>query len=146
MGGQNCKIITFSAPVLTYEQMSLLIQQSGLSNREIEQLFKKFNENNPDYLLDVYEFKCFYRSLRTEPYRNLDEIIQYIFAAFNKNIDEKLTFDEFVIAYAITSRGEGDWKKKLEYCFLVYDTDKNGYLSISEIQRIVPAICVLLGK
>jgi Ca2+-binding EF-hand superfamily protein len=46
-----------------------------------------------------------------------------------------LTFNEFLIGYAITSKG--DLKQKLEYAFELYDADNNGVLTPNEINEVV---------
>jgi hypothetical protein len=45
----------------------------------INDLFKKFNQDNPDGNLDKAEFMKLYPTLRTEPIQNLDEITNMIF-------------------------------------------------------------------
>ncbi len=46
-----------------------------------------------------------------------------------------MTFNEFLIGYAITSKG--DLKQKLEYAFELYDADNNGILTANEINEVV---------
>ncbi len=55
--------------------------------------------------------------------------------AFDRDNNGFLTFNEFLIGYAITSKG--DLKQKLEYAFEMYDADNNGILSRKEIKEVV---------
>ena len=43
----------------------------------------------------------------------------------------------------MTSRG--DVKKKLDYAFALYDSDKNGYLDMREVKGVLFAMLDLLG-
>jgi Ca2+-binding EF-hand superfamily protein len=53
-----------------------------------------------------------------------------------------LTFNEFLIGYAITSKG--DLKQKLEYAFELYDADNNGFLTPNEVKEVVGGMLDLL--
>ncbi len=55
--------------------------------------------------------------------------------AFDSDNNGFLTFNEFLIGYAITSKG--DLKQKLEYAFELYDADNNGVLTSNEINEVV---------
>ena len=47
------------------------------------------------------------------------------------------------MAFALTSRG--DPRKKLEYAFDLYDSDKSGTLNSSEIREVLVGMLDLLG-
>ncbi len=53
-----------------------------------------------------------------------------------------MTFNEFLIGYAITSKG--DLKQKLEYAFELYDADNNGFLTPNEVKEVVGGMLDLL--
>ena len=54
-----------------------------------------------------------------------------------------MTFNEFLIGYAITSKG--DLQQKLVYAFELYDADNNGYLTSNELQEVLTGMLDLLG-
>ena len=54
-----------------------------------------------------------------------------------------MTFNEFLIGYAITSKG--DLQQKLVYAFELYDADNNGYLTSNEVQEVIGGMLDLLG-
>jgi Ca2+-binding EF-hand superfamily protein len=103
---------------LTKKDYDFLVQQTGLQKPEIKAVFDKFNANNPDGKLDKKEFVRLYDELRPEPPEVLDEISEYVFRAFDSDHNGFISFNEFMVAYAMTSRG--DPTKKLNYAFDVY--------------------------
>jgi Ca2+-binding EF-hand superfamily protein len=62
--------------------------------------------NNPDGQLDKAEFVRLYTKLKSEPADKLDEIALHVFNAFDKDNNGKISFTEFMVAYALTSRGK----------------------------------------
>ena len=61
--------------------------------------------NNPDGKLDKNEFIRLYDKLRPEAPELLDEISIYIFRAFDSDHNGFISFNEFMIAYSLTSKG-----------------------------------------
>lgn len=120
-----------------------LTSQTGLSKSEIKEIFDLFMRNNPNAQLDKNEFIKLYSSLRPENPENLDEISAFIFRAFDTDHNGYITFNEFMLGFALTSRG--DIKKKLEYAFMLYDADQNGYLDNNEIKEVIIGMLDLLG-
>ena len=60
------------------------------------------------------------------------------FLAFDDDNNGFLTFNEFLIGYAVTSKG--DLGPKLQYAFELYDADNNGYLTPNEVQEVLGMI------
>ena len=98
-GGKN------KAPELSRKDLDFLSKQTGLPKEQIKAIFDKFIANNPDGKLDKKEFVRLYDELRAESADVLDEISVYIFEAFDKDNNGSISFNEFMIAYALTSRG-----------------------------------------
>ena len=88
--------------VIDYE---FLEGQTGLLRSDIKSLFDKFNTNNPDGKLNRKEFVQLYAALRPEPPDILDEISEHVFRCFDSDHNGSISFNEFLIAYALTSRG-----------------------------------------
>ena len=101
----NKKTKAPKAPELTKKDYDFLTKQTGLPKEEVKKIFDKFNANNPDGKLDKKEFVRLYDELRSEPPEVLDEISVYVFDAFDKDNNGSITFNEFMVAYALTSRG-----------------------------------------
>jgi Ca2+-binding EF-hand superfamily protein len=120
---------------LNKKDYDYLTQQTGLSKDDIKGILQQFVANNPDGELDMAEFVNLYMKLRPEKPETLDEISKLVFRAFDADNNGRITFCEFLIAYALTSRS--DEKKKLEYAFELYDGDNNGYLDRKELKIVI---------
>ncbi len=136
-------IITKPPPELTQTDIDFLTYATNLSKSEIQNIYDNFIKNNPDAQLDQNEFVRFYNELRPEPIELLDEISTFVFRAFDTDLNGTINFNEFLIAYAITSRG--DLKKRLEYAFACYDADNSGYLDYDELKAVLGGMLDLLG-
>lgn len=130
-------------PKPTTNDLDFLASTSGLGKEEVEDLFAKFSAKNPDGKLDKVEFVRLYTSLRPEKPERLDEISVHIFRAFDRNGDNSITFSEFLVAYALTTKG--DLRKKLEYAFDMYDSDRNQTLDYAEVFAVITGMLDLLG-
>jgi len=145
-GGKGPKPAKAKVPVkkdLSKKDYEFLEKQTGLNKQEIQKIYVQFIENNPDGQLDRQEFVRLYDKLRSEPPQLLDEISVQIFNCFDKDRNGKISFDEFMVAYALTSRG--DVAQKLDYAFHLYDTDGNGYLDSQEVKEVLVSMLDLLG-
>jgi Ca2+-binding EF-hand superfamily protein len=103
MGNKGAK--KTASATLSKKDLDFLIKQTGLPKENIQAVFTKFSANNPDHVLDRKEFVRLYDELRPESADVLDEISVYIFDAFDKDNNGTISFNEFLIAYALTSRG-----------------------------------------
>ena len=142
MGGKGSK--TKGKPVVLKDKdIKFLSQQTGLDTATIKSVYDKFMASNPDGQLDRNEFVRLYDELRAESRDKLDEISQFVFAVFDQDRSGTINFNEFLVAFALTSRG--DPNKKLEYAFDVYDVDDNGYMDRAELRTVLTAMLDLLG-
>jgi Ca2+-binding EF-hand superfamily protein len=64
---------------LTKKDYQALMKATGLTEKEIKDIFDKFMTNNADGTLDKAEFARLYQILRKEPANNLDEITDFVF-------------------------------------------------------------------
>lgn len=134
----------------------------GLSSHEIVGWHEKFFRANPDGRLDRLEFRKFYRLLRNEAPERLNDMCDHIFRAFDVDGNGYVEFGEFLLGFAICSRG--DLRSRLDYAFQCYDIDSNGYLTegrethmktksikstnsfdLDEIEPVLRAMYTLLG-
>jgi Ca2+-binding EF-hand superfamily protein len=144
MGAKGSKSSTKGKPpVLKESDIKFLTNQTGLDKTAIKSLFEKFMKNNPDGQLDRKEFVRLYTEIRPEAPERLDEISEFVFKVFDADKSGSIDFNEFLVAYALTSRG--DLKKKLEYAFALYDSDNNGYLDRDELRTVLAGMLDLLG-
>jgi len=128
---------------LNKKDIEILTKNTGLTKEQIQGHFKAFLANNPDGKLDRAEFSKLYPQFRGEAVANLDEIANFIFTGFDSDNNGFLTFNEFLIGYVLTSKG--DLTTKLTYAFELYDADNNGYLTAAEVKQVITGMLDLLG-
>ena len=130
-------------PKLSSKDLKFLMKQTGMSKEDVSEVFTAFVENNPDAVLSKHEFCVLYDKLRPETAEQIDEIAGYVFECFDANDNGTINFNEFMIAYAMTSRG--DYEDKLNYAFDLYDIDENGSLNRQELRAILECMIDMLG-
>jgi Ca2+-binding EF-hand superfamily protein len=99
----------------------------GLTPDEIHIWHGRFFRNNPDGRLDRLEFRKLFYLLRQESPERLDDICGHVFRAFDVDGNGYVEFGEFLLGFAICSRG--DLRSRLDYAFECYDLDSNGYIT-----------------
>ncbi|CAF1471184.1 unnamed protein product [Adineta ricciae] len=128
---------------MSERDIAFLCSQTGFTPDEITRWHKKFFHDNPDGRLDRNEFRKFYPLLRNETPERLSDICDHIFRAFDVDGNGYVEFGEFLLGFAISSRG--DLRSRLNYAFECYDIDSNGYLTEDEIEPVIRAMYTLLG-
>lgn len=99
---------------LTDKDYEFLSSQTRLSKNEIKDILDNFRTKSP-LGLDKQEFVNLYGYLRPEAAETLEKISHFAFRCFDKDHNAYISFGEFLISYAITTRG--DLAQKLEYAF-----------------------------
>ena len=107
--------------ILTEEQIS-----------EYKQTFELLDRENKGSL-NREEFKILLRSLGQYP---TDDEIQEMISQYDKNNDNKITFDEFLslMARQIQASEEFD---KVEEAFKLMDLDKDGFITKTELRQMM---------
>jgi len=107
----------------------------GFTADEVVSWHKKFFDNNPNGRLDLDNFKKFYCHLQSEPIERLGDMCEHIFRAFDVDGNGVVEFGEFLLGFAICSRG--DLRARLDYAFSCYDIGSNGYITESRVQMLI---------
>ncbi|GLJ13330.1 hypothetical protein SUGI_0210330 [Cryptomeria japonica] len=110
---------------------------------ETRRMFDTLDENG-DGKLSLHEITCFLNKLGIHL---TEEELKCLVMAASHSEDSSLTFDEFVELYqsvldessssTSTSSNEGSQDLCLMEAFKVYNLDEDGYISSSEIQRVL---------
>ncbi|CAF3447431.1 unnamed protein product [Rotaria socialis] len=129
--------------VLSERDIKFLCSQTGLPENEIRTWHEKFFHDNPDGRLDRDEFRKIFRILRQESPDSLDNICDHVFRAFDVDGNGFVEFGEFLLGFAICSRG--DLRSRLDYAFECYDLDSNGFITEDEIEPVLRGMYTLLG-
>ncbi|KAF0291314.1 Frequenin-1 [Amphibalanus amphitrite] len=134
MGKKNSK--------LKPETVETLMTMTYFSEKEIRQWHKGFLKDCPDGLLTEQGFINIYKQFF--PQGDPTRFATLVFRVFDENKDGSITFEEFIRALSITSRGSLD--EKLHWAFRLYDVDNDGFITRAEMYNIVEAICQMVGQ
>lgn len=102
------------------------------SEAEITQWYDNFQKQCPSGRITPAEFESIYA--RFFPESDAKSYAQHVFRSFDTNADGTLDFREYIVALHMTSSGR--MTLKLEWAFSLFDVDKNGYISKSEVHEI----------
>lgn len=125
---------------LTERDYNFISYQTGRDKAEIQEIFAQFLQTHPDGRMNKNEYCQLYQSLRQDSAEKLLVIFENIFRALDIENPEAdlISMKEFLITFCLTSLG--DFKKKLEYAFEVYDLNSDGALEIDEAKEAIYGI------
>ncbi|KAM9823745.1 recoverin-like [Neosynchiropus ocellatus] len=109
---------------------------------ELVQWYENFQRQCPTGQISQEEFQTIYTKFFPESDANT--YAQHAFRSFDTNEDGTLDFKEYIVALHMTSTGTAT--RKLEWAFALFDVDKNGYITKSEVKEICTAIFKLIPK
>uniref|UniRef100_A0A146ZWD6 Recoverin n=1 Tax=Fundulus heteroclitus TaxID=8078 RepID=A0A146ZWD6_FUNHE len=109
---------------------------------EIVQWYENFKKQCPTGRISKEEFQNIYRKFF--PDSDANTYAQHVFRSFDTNDDGTLDFKEYIIALHMTATGKTT--SKLEWAFSLFDVDKNGYITKSEVTEICTSIFKLIPK
>ena len=92
--------------------------------------------DNPTGYLTEGEFIKIYRQFF--PFGDPSKFAAFVFKVFDGNADGYISFQEFITALSITSRGTID--EKIDWAFALYDLDRDGCISRVEMLLIIKSI------
>ncbi|XP_032648925.1 recoverin [Chelonoidis abingdonii] len=103
---------------------------------ELCKWYESFQKQCPDGRISRAEFEKIYSNF----FPNSDPKVyaRHVFRSFDTNDDGTLDFREYIIALHLTSSGKTNLK--LEWAFSLFDVDRNGEISKSEVLEIITAI------
>ncbi|KAG7501006.1 hypothetical protein JOB18_037207 [Solea senegalensis] len=116
--------------------------KTKFSETEIVQWYENFKRQCPTGRISQEEFQNIYRKFF--PDSDANTYAQHVFRSFDTNDDGTLDFKEYIIALHMTSTGKTT--RKLEWAFSLFDVDKNGYITKTEVKEICTAIFKLISK
>ncbi|CAF1219324.1 unnamed protein product [Rotaria sp. Silwood1] len=129
-------------PKLSPTQIEYLKTRTRMNKHEIQIWFDKFHEDCPDGLLTQKQFIDMYN--QAFPNGDATQYAKRVFVTFDKDNSGKIDFNEFLLAMDLFENGDLD--EKLHYAFDLYDFDKNGILTKSEIETIIKMVLSLRGE
>lgn len=117
---------------LSKEILEELKLNTKFTETEIVQWYENFKRQCPTGRITKEEFESIYS--RFFPDSDAQTYAQHVFRSFDTNDDGTLDFKEYIIALHMTSAGKTT--RKLEWAFSLFDVDKNGYITKSEVREI----------
>ncbi|KAM9309309.1 recoverin 2 [Pholidichthys leucotaenia] len=131
-----------TSSAISKEILEDLKLNTKFSEVEICQWYENFQKQCPSGRITPGEFEEIYS--RFFPDSDAKSYAQHVFRSFDTNDDGTLDFKEYIIALHLTSTGKTT--RKLEWAFSLFDVDKNGYISKTEVKEICQAIFKLIPK
>ncbi|XP_076827069.1 recoverin 2 [Brachyhypopomus gauderio] len=127
---------------MSKEILNDLKLNTRFSEDELSQWYENFQKQCPSGRITPGEFQKIYD--RFFPDSDPTTYAKHVFRSFDANDDGSLDFREYIIALHMTSGGKTE--KKLEWAFSLFDVDKNGYITKSEVSEICQAIFKMIPK
>lgn len=117
---------------MSKEILEDLKMNTKFSETELSQWYENFQKQCPTGRISPDDFEKIYE--RFFPDSDAKTYAQHVFRSFDTNDDGTLDFKEYIIALHMTSTGKTT--RKLEWAFSLFDVDKNGYITKSEVAEI----------
>ena len=124
---------------LSGENLSELITRTDFSSSEIQSIYREFMKNsNKDTHIDQKEFTKLVS--KYFPQCDAPHIAENIFQEYINDInrDGKLNFREFLVGMSLSLKASS--VETLRSLFNLYDVDRNGDISIDELQKMTRAM------
>lgn len=118
---------------LSREVLQELRASTRYTEEELSRWYEGFQRQCPDGRIRRDEFERIYGNFfpNSEP----QGYARHVFRSFDTNDDGTLDFREYIIALHLTSSGKTHLK--LEWAFSLFDVDRNGEVSKSEVLEII---------
>lgn len=118
---------------MSKEILEELKMNTKFTEMELVQWYENFKRQCPTERITKEEFQEIYSKFF--PDSDAQTYSQHVFRSFDTNADGTLDFKEYIIALHMTSTGKTT-TMKLEWAFGLFDVDKNGYITKSEVKEI----------
>jgi len=118
---------------------------TNLSAGEVKTILDNFIRTHPSGLMNKKEFCQLYVELRKETNQLVEGLTENVFKALGvTGTDERITLNEFLITFALTTRGDAE--KKLEYAFEKYAYNMRNFLDEEECREVIYGIIEILSN
>mmetsp|Transcript_18253 Transcript_18253/g.29991 ORF Transcript_18253/g.29991 Transcript_18253/m.29991 type:complete len:197 (-) Transcript_18253:271-861(-) len=115
-----------------------LIKQTHFTQEDVKNLYRHFKNISGSIVDDGLINKLEFQQALGLP-NSL--FVDRMFALFDENNDEAITFQEFLIGLSVFSP-KGSLEEKLKFSFKIYDFDGDGQISREELTKMLEASLV----
>ncbi|XP_056409752.1 guanylyl cyclase inhibitory protein-like [Hyla sarda] len=117
-------------------QVASIPRKSGVYVLELHEWYRKFVQECPSGLITLHEFRKYFCDCTVG--NESSEYAEQIFRALDNNGDGIVDFREYVTAISMLANGTPE--DKLKWSFRLYDKDKDGAITRSEMLEIMKAV------
>ncbi|VEL25612.1 unnamed protein product [Protopolystoma xenopodis] len=118
---------------LSKEELEKLSKDTNFSIKELKEWHAGFLKDCPSGNLDRRRFRDVYSSFF--PGGDAGKFADIVFRSFDTDNNGAISFQEFMVAMSVTSKG--NIEQKLSWAFDMYDIDGNGYITLDELTEII---------
>jgi len=125
------------------ENLQLLCDATGFSVVEMKRIYRGFKTECPTGLITEEAFHGIYSRFFPQG-ANVSSYSHYVFSTLDHEDSGIITFEDFVIGLSILLRGSVE--EKARWMFLLYDQDRDGFISREEMEDVVGSVFDLMGR
>ncbi|KFO79462.1 Calsenilin, partial [Cuculus canorus] len=124
------------------EELEELLARTKFSKTELQSLYRGFKNECPSGLVDEETFKLIYSQFF--PQGDANAYAHFLFDAFDADGNGAICFQDFAVGLSVLLRGTV--RQKLTWAFNLYDVNKDGRITKTEMLEIMKAIYDMLGR
>jgi neuronal calcium sensor 1 len=134
-----------NATILSEEEIRLLLQNTHLDRKQINDLHAEFLRQCPTGRMNKKDFLKFFKEFHPAQNKRekAEKFCDYAFKVIDRKNKGYISFEDFVLCLSLTSHG--DLKEKCEFAFKLYDLDKDNKITKSEMTKVLTALYDLSG-
>ncbi|XP_068133752.1 guanylyl cyclase inhibitory protein-like [Hyperolius riggenbachi] len=117
-------------------QVAAMPRKSGAFVLELHEWYRKFVQECPSGLITLHEFRQYFCDCTVGS--ESSQYAEQLFRALDNNGDGIVDFREYVTAISMLAQGTPE--DKLRWSFRLYDKDKDGSITRSEMLEIMEAV------
>ncbi|KAK4471717.1 hypothetical protein MN116_005119 [Schistosoma mekongi] len=119
-----------------------LLRKTRFSRKELQIMYQGFKQECPAGTLNEDSFKDIY--CKFFPQGDATVYAQLVFRSFDQEHNGTLTFEQYI--QCLSCLMHGTQNDKLRWAFRLYDINGDGFVTKSEMLKVVNAIYDLLGR
>ena len=123
---------------LSNEDIDFIMANTELDKESILKWHADFKKNCPDNKLDKPKFVKFYKNLIPGDSQDEASLCEYVFQAFDVDLNGTIDFAEFLLSFWV--RSKGSLKEKLTWLFSIYDTDRSNCITSWELNKVLKLV------